>query len=74
MEKSLVIFQYTVETRHGSRVLIVGDCEELGNWDPEFAHELATDANSYPMWRVWASIPMDKVIQYKYVIEYQGEF
>lgn len=62
MDKSLVIFQYTAETPMGSRVLLVGDCEELGNWDPEFATELTTDSETYPIWRVGISITLNTMI------------
>jgi hypothetical protein len=34
------------------QVCVVGNCESLGNWDPQRAFALQTDSSSYPTWQV----------------------
>lgn len=65
-------FVYKAETRFGQSVRVVGNCPELGNWDPAKAPALTTDPSKYPMW--FGSIQCQAPVEYKFVIfdEFQG--
>lgn len=59
------------ETDYGQAVYIVGNCEELGNWDPDravgcFFNNTASIAN-YPTWFFDISLPKGTKIEYKYI-------
>ena len=61
-------FVKCVQTKIGERVAIVGEIDELGNWDPKKAIFLETSAESFPYWQVSLKLPATKVIEYKYII------
>lgn len=52
------------ETFWGQNVYIVGDCEELGNWNPQKAVGPGTCVN-YPIWQISAVIPAGKKVEFK---------
>lgn len=66
-----------METKMGESVLVVGDCKELGGWDPEQATPMNTDAEHYPQWRsrkvrFCAEGISEVAIRYKYVLDCRG--
>ena len=59
------------DTSYGQSVYIVGNCEELGNWDTDkavggFFNNTASIAN-YPTWFYDVSVPAGTTIEYKYI-------
>lgn len=57
-----VIFQICcAETFFKEEIVVVGDHELLGNWNPQAAHALQTSGSSYPKW------------QSKYLVSFPGE-
>ena len=64
-----VTFQDLVTTAYGQTIKVVGDIDELGNWDTSKAVALGaveyTDKS--PLWQGTVSIPAGKVIEYKYI-------
>ncbi|CAG9333089.1 unnamed protein product [Blepharisma stoltei] len=68
-QKVRVTFEFTTTTQPGEDVLIVGEAEELGSWNPEKGVLMKTDPERYPVW----STPVPALIQsnsstfYKYV-------
>lgn len=69
-----VTFRYKAETVIGDCIKIIGDCEELGNWNIVNAIKLSTDKESYPEWYtlVPISLPFETDIEYKYVFINNG--
>ena len=55
-------------TRIGDRVALVGNIEELGEWNPKNARFLDTSANSFPNWHICLRVPQNIIIEYKYII------
>ena len=43
--------EVSVETRWGESVVVVGSAAQLGGWRPECGARMATDEQSYPVWR-----------------------
>lgn len=63
----------SVQTQPGERVVVIGDCPELGNWDISKGYEL-----EYINTNTWfGEIPFDesagKLIAYKYVLLREGK-
>lgn len=52
------------QTTWGQNVYIVGNCPELGNWDPAKAVGPGSCSN-YPTWQLNATIPAGKTIEFK---------
>lgn len=65
-----IIFKYKAHTSPGEQVIVVGENASLGFWDPKQGASLSTDSGSFPIWSSAAPInlPLDSVIEYKYVI------
>lgn len=66
-------FVNNAETEYGSSVYIVGNVEELGNWDINkaigpFFNNTKSIAN-YPTWFYDISLPAGKKIEYKYIMK-----
>ena len=59
------------QTFWGQNVYVVGDCAELGNWNPANAVGPGTCAN-YPTWNVNVSIPAGKRIEFKAIKKDSG--
>ena len=47
-------------------VAIIGDCDDLGNWDPE-RKKIMSDAD-YPVWRAELGVKDREKVEYKYVV------
>lgn len=67
-----LVFGITANTQVGESILIVGEAEELGKWNPDKAVQLCTDHKSYPVWSsanpVWiCPKPGRKRLEYKYL-------
>ncbi|MFV0285122.1 MAG: carbohydrate-binding module family 20 domain-containing protein [Demequina sp.] len=58
-------FAATVSTAWGQNVVIVGDIDELGGWDPQAGLALAAD--NYPVWNGSLDLPVGASFEYKYV-------
>lgn len=54
------------QTTWGQNVYIVGNCPELGNWDPAKAVGPGSCSN-YPTWQLNATIPAGKTIEFKVI-------
>ena len=66
--KTRVTFRFKSEANLGEAIKVVGNCEELGNWDPHKGVPLNTDPHSYPLWSsLPTALPMGSEIEYKYV-------
>jgi hypothetical protein len=61
-------FFINARTVFGEIIGIVGNCNELGNWDPNLAKPLQTDLVSYPMWKGSFSLPKNIHLEYKYIL------
>ena len=59
------------ETNYGQSVYIVGNCEELGNWNPDKAVGYLFNSTgsiaTYPTWFFDVSVPAGTTIEYKYI-------
>jgi hypothetical protein len=62
-----IIFSVRVETNYGEEVLLCGDLQQLGEWNPSQSIKLDTNKDSYPNWSVSLTLPTRKM-EYKYVI------
>lgn len=62
------------ETHPGDELLIVGDHDLLGNWNPQQGLVLSTDATKYPAWSSEEILlnGTAKQLEYKYVIRRGG--
>jgi len=61
------------DVRASEEVCVVGDCGELGDWDPASGLRLAPHENEPSFWQsAGVSLPMGKAVQYKYVIRESG--
>eukprot|EP01119_Soliformovum_irregulare_P025668 TRINITY_DN9571_c0_g2_i1.p1 TRINITY_DN9571_c0_g2~~TRINITY_DN9571_c0_g2_i1.p1 ORF type:complete len:613 (-),score=166.51 TRINITY_DN9571_c0_g2_i1:49-1887(-) len=71
----VVTFTVSYETKWGDIIAVVGDCDELGNWDPSAGLSLTTDPSIFPLWR--GSIKFDvsatRSINYKYLVKRGGK-
>lgn len=56
------------QTKPGDKLLVVGDSEELGDWEPVNASRLATSPQMYPLWNCTVPLKRGKMITYKYCI------
>lgn len=64
---SSVIFNVRAETSFGDRLVVVGNGDALGNWNPwEGSVELSTTEKDYPLWKSGA-IELSTSTEYKYV-------
>mmetsp|Transcript_37501 Transcript_37501/g.83737 ORF Transcript_37501/g.83737 Transcript_37501/m.83737 type:complete len:841 (-) Transcript_37501:158-2680(-) len=62
-----VIFAVRAETSFGDRIVLVGGCEALGNWNPwQGSIELTTTEKDYPLWKS-TPIELGSGVEYKYV-------
>jgi len=66
--KTQTYFRVELASQPGDRVLVVGNCNELGNWNPEHGLVLTTSPLYYPCWYSEDSValPSKKDIEYKY--------
>ncbi len=62
---SQVSFGVQATTVYGQNVFVVGDCAELGGWDP--AKAVALSSSTYPVWRAAVTLPAGTTVQYKFV-------
>ena len=69
-------FQYEFETLPNEEVYVVGNVEELGNWDISKAEKLVTGKLTYPVWKSKENIKVfqNSVIEYKYIFYKNGIF
>eukprot|EP00288_Rhodomonas_lens_P014591 CAMPEP_0177706588 /NCGR_PEP_ID=MMETSP0484_2-20121128/9304_1 /TAXON_ID=354590 /ORGANISM="Rhodomonas lens, Strain RHODO" /LENGTH=454 /DNA_ID=CAMNT_0019218057 /DNA_START=354 /DNA_END=1718 /DNA_ORIENTATION=+ len=61
-------------TQVGEKVLLLGDAEELGSWNPLAAVPLETTNNTYPLWHATVDMPAGAIVEYKYAIGTPGIF
>jgi alpha-amylase len=61
----MVTFQVEAETVFGENIFVVGNVDNLGNWDPEAAVPLSPE--NYPLWQVQVELPVATSIEYKYI-------
>lgn len=61
-------FALTAETWWGDSVVICGNVEEAGNWQPERAFELHTDQSTYPVWNNRRALVCYGALEFKVVI------
>jgi len=61
-------------TAVGERVLLLGDAEELGSWNPLAAVPLDTTNVTYPLWHATVDMPAGAIVEYKYAIGTPGVF
>eukprot|EP00438_Fugacium_kawagutii_P032144 Skav231562 [mRNA] locus=scaffold481:123334:137959:- [translate_table: standard] len=55
MQPETVVINFEVrheETTHGDSLRVVGDCPELGNWQPTEGAKLRTSSKAFPFWRL----------------------
>ena len=64
-------FQVRFETKYGQSVFIVGNIEELGNWEPSKAILMTTCSETYPIWKTTTELvcPLGMEIYYKYLVK-----
>lgn len=61
-----VIFHVNAQTNLGENVYVVGNIDELGNWDPSKAYMPFHNPN-YPEWFLPVSVPANKTIEFKFI-------
>ncbi|SFK65699.1 Glycosidase [Lachnospiraceae bacterium KH1T2] len=62
-----VVVNFTIknaETFWGQNIYLVGNIDELGNWDPDNAVGPAK-CDDYPTWNIEVSLPKDKEVEFK---------
>ena len=58
------------ETQLGEEVYIVGNANELGNWNAQNSKKLSTSSNKFPLWESNPiSFPSKSKLEYKYIIK-----
>ena len=58
------------ETKFGEEVFLLGNCNELGNWDIQKSKKLSTDSDKFPLWESDVVIfPKNLKFEYKYIIK-----
>jgi hypothetical protein len=55
-------------TEIGDKVLLTGECEELGWWDVHKALQLTTDEDTFPYWSVTVDLKAGEMVAYKFLI------
>ena len=60
-----VVFFANARVEYGESVLLVGDLDQLGGWNP--AAGIAMDGDGYPTWSTRAYLPAGARAHYKYV-------
>jgi phosphatidylserine/phosphatidylglycerophosphate/cardiolipin synthase-like enzyme len=55
-------------TQWGDRVVVTGNCPELGDWDPAKGKELRTSDDVFPRWSASVAVPAGHVLEYKFVV------
>ena len=63
-----VHFKVSAMTNLGDKVVVVGNCNTLGLWEPRNGLVLQTNSTIFPTWQVEAAVPTGDVVEYKYVI------
>lgn len=61
-----VIFHVEAITNMGEKIYIVGNVEEIGNWDPSKVYMPFHNPN-YPEWFLPVSVPVNKRIEFKFI-------
>ncbi len=61
-----VIFHVNAQTNLGENVYVVGNIDELGNWDPSKAYMPFHNPN-YPEWFLPVSVPANKTLEFKFI-------
>ncbi|CAE7326129.1 unnamed protein product [Symbiodinium sp. CCMP2592] len=51
INQEVVLDVYCTETEVGDTVIVVGSCEELGQWNPISGLQLSTSHETFPRWR-----------------------
>jgi len=70
-----VNFRVSVATNLGEKVVVVGNCNPLGMWEPRNGLELHTNPAVFPLWQGEAAVPSGDAVEYKYAIMgADGEF
>eukprot|EP00928_Gymnodinium_smaydae_P000695 TRINITY_DN1026_c0_g1_i2.p1 TRINITY_DN1026_c0_g1~~TRINITY_DN1026_c0_g1_i2.p1 ORF type:complete len:232 (-),score=64.42 TRINITY_DN1026_c0_g1_i2:82-777(-) len=57
-------------TEYGDRIVVVGDDDQFGNWEPTMGMDLLTDEDTFPEWkldRVQVAFPK-ATLEYKFVV------
>lgn len=65
----IVTFHGSIRTKYGETIKIVGNVEELGNWDPDKADSLSPSeyTSQSPLWKIAIPFEAGRVIEYKYI-------
>ena len=64
-------FRVKYETKYGQLLYIIGNIEELGQWDPAKAVPMVTTKDIYPTWKITKEFtcPLGMEIYYKYLVK-----
>ena len=64
-------FRVKFETKFGEELYIIGNIEELGEWDTSKAVKMETNKSIYPMWVIKKDFkcPLGMEIDYKYLVK-----
>ena len=64
-------FRVKYKTEFGQLLYIIGNIEELGQWDPSKAKPMFTNNDLYPTWKLKKELncPLGMDIYYKYIIK-----
>ncbi|KAI5118802.1 hypothetical protein M0805_005144 [Coniferiporia weirii] len=65
-----VTFNVDAETTSGENIYITGSADALSNWSTDDA--LLLSSANYPTWSITVSLPINSIVQYKYVREDGG--
>ena len=57
-----------IETKPGQKVVLTGDCEELGNWDPEAGYVMEYVNQNTWICEVGFDFSVGRLIHFKYLI------
>ena len=64
-------FRVKFETKYGQSLYIIGNIEELGEWEPSKAIPMTTSKDIYPTWKITKEFtcPLGMEIYYKYLVK-----
>lgn len=69
-------FQFEYKAEQNEEVYVVGNVEDLGNWDISKAEKLVTGKLTYPIWKSKENIKVyqNSIVEYKYIFFKNGVF
>ncbi|KAG0141293.1 hypothetical protein CROQUDRAFT_664015 [Cronartium quercuum f. sp. fusiforme G11] len=67
-------FNLNASISQGGQAYLVGNLEELGKWDSQYAITMISSPSSHSSWSAVISLPAMTSFQYKYILKMPGKF